>query len=218
MISIGVTTRRLEFTKNEQFLASGATSRKALIAEFEKLLANKPPVGSTISLHLTESALKLMIRKYSEQLVFQPLREIQFWFSYKSGAFIEPGYPPLYYSRTRGKTLSPNKSAISAVGEGVSGLLGQRVYMARKLARPNHDFPDIVMRSDSLLYLVESKASLSEGGERAREAIYSELPRMVSYVAACVQMDRREIRGLLVGTDIVTESEFNVTILEIELL
>jgi hypothetical protein len=217
MIEIRGKTRRLEFSKDEQFLASGATTRKALVEQFNRALSMKPLAESDIFLNVSESALKLMIRKYSEQLVYQPLREIQFWFSYKSGAFIEPGYPPLYYSRTKGKAVSPNKTAIAAIGEGVSGLVAQRLYSARKLARPNHDFPDVVMKSGSIIYLVEAKASLSSSGEAARGAVFDELPRMVSYTSACSLMDEREIQALLVATDIINEGEFEIYVLEIRL-
>ena len=156
MITIDVETRQVAFSKQEQNLANGATSRKKLETEFQKSFSRKTPVISHHTLQVSDSILKVMIRKYSEQLVFQPLKEMQFWFSYTSGAFIEPGYPPLYYSSTKGKKVSPNKSAVAGIGEGVAGLIAQRFYKARKLARPNHDFPDIVMKSGRLIYLVES--------------------------------------------------------------
>ena len=100
----------------------------------------------------------------------------------------------------------------------MAGLVAQRQYRARKLARPNHDFPDIVMKSGNRLFFVESKATLSEDSDSAINAINSELPRMVSYTSSCVQMDKRPIVGLLIGTNIISESEFCANVMEIELL
>ncbi|MBD1999235.1 hypothetical protein H6G00_21905 [Leptolyngbya sp. FACHB-541] len=94
-----------------------------------------------------------MISKYSEQLVYRPLEEMQYWFAYSSGAFLEPGYPPLFYSRTEHKVITPNKSAVAGIGEGIAGFLAQRLYQCRKLARPNHDYPDIVMEGNGKTYL-----------------------------------------------------------------
>ena len=218
MITIDIETRKFTFTKDEQNLANGATSRKALENEFQKLLSQKVPVISHDTLNISETILKVMIRKYSEQLIFQPLKEMQFWFSYSSGAYIEPGYPPLYYSRSKGKKVSPNKSAVAGIGEGVAGFISQRLYKARKLARPNHDFPDIVMESGGVVYLVESKATLSAEPTKALKMIEEELTRIVSYTSTCVKMDKRKIMGLLVGTNIINENAYHSYVLEIDIL
>lgn len=103
-----------------------------------------------------------MIEKYSEQLVYKPLEEVRYWFAYSSGAFITPGYPALFYSRTKDNKVSPNKSAVASIGEGVTGFLAQKLYKCRKLARPNHDFPDIVMEDNNYTktHLFESKATI----------------------------------------------------------
>jgi hypothetical protein len=218
MIKIDVETRKMAFSEQEQNLANGASTRKKLETEFQKALSRKTPTISNYTLNVSDSILKSMIRKYSEQLVFQPLKEMQFWFSYTSGAFIEPGYPPLYYSRTKGKKVSPNKSAIAGIGEGVAGLIAQRFYKARKLARPNHDFPDIVMKSERWIYLVESKATLSEIANNALSVIQEELPRMVSFTSTCSNLDDRKMTGLLVGTTILNENHYYSYVMEIDIL
>ena len=215
MITLEVEKRNISFSKNEQNLAIGATSRKALEVEFQKILSRKTPTCSKNTLVVSETTAKVMTRKYSEQLVFQPLKEVQFWFSYKSGAYIEPGYPPLYYSKGKGKTVTPNKSAVAGIGEGIAGLIGQRLYKARKLARPNHDFPDIVMKSGNMIYLIESKATLSTNPTNALKMIEEELSRMVSYTSTCIKMDECKIVGLLVGTRIISENLYNSYVLEI---
>lgn len=218
MITIEVETRKMAFSKQEQNLANAATQRKKLETEFQKSFSRQTPVILNQTLQVSDSILKVMIRKYSEQLVFQPLKEMQFWFSYISGAFIEPGYPPLYYSRAKGKKVSPNKSAVAGIGEGVAGLIAQRFYSARKLARPNHDFPDIVMKSGRLVYLVESKATLSADVSDTLGVIEKELPRMVSYTSTCMKMDNCKIMGLLVGTNIISETKYHTYLLEIDIL
>lgn len=156
-----------------------------------------------------------MIKKYSEQLVFQPLKEIQYWFTYSSGTFLnDPGYPPLYYYTTSKKKVSPNKSAVCSIGEGIAGYLSQQLYKCRKLARPNHDFPDIVMTSHGKTYLVESKATLSSDSGIMIE-VRETLPRMASFVSSCVGLDRRPIIGLLIGTYIINETNYHCYITEL---
>ena len=139
MINLEVKTRVITLSKEEQCLATGANTRDALREKFSSILDTKPPFTPAAILSLDESVLKRMMSKYSEQLVYQPLNEIRFWFAYSSGLFVEPGYPPLYYAKKRNKSVSPNKSAVAAVGEGVAGFIAQRFYRCRKLARPNHD-------------------------------------------------------------------------------
>ena len=159
MITLEIQRRSLRFSKEEQNLATGSNTRDVLRGRFQKALAVKPAYTGAPTLSIDESVLKRMISKYSEQLIYQPLNEIRFWFEYSSGVFLEPGYPPLFYAKNKGKSVSPNKTAVAAVGEGVAGLLAQRLYQCRKLARPNHDYPDIVMDTGRKTYLVESKAS-----------------------------------------------------------
>ena len=105
---------------------------------------------------------------------------------------------------TKQGDISANKSAIAGIGEGVAGLLGQRLYHGKKKARPNHDFPDILMESGDNLFLVESKAR-SESVNTVKRDIDKELPRMTSFVSSCSDIDSRPIRGLLIGTHVMRE-------------
>jgi len=216
-INVQVENRTLELTTQELSLAAGANARQALFPEFMNIISTKLVYGHVTTLRVHESIITRMIAKYSEQLVFQPLREIQLWLAYSSGAFIEPGYPPLFYSRSKSHTVSPNKSAIAAVGEGMAGLLSQWLYHCRKLARPNHDYPDIVMEANRTTYLVESKATLSlfGGSGGIKNRLDDELPRMATFVSTCNHIDTRPVRGLLIGTDIASDYHYNCYITEI---
>ena len=40
--------------------------------------------GETLIHEIAEPTMKLMVTKYSEQLVFQPVNEIRHWFTYES--------------------------------------------------------------------------------------------------------------------------------------
>ncbi|MBW4540239.1 MAG: hypothetical protein KME43_13985 [Myxacorys chilensis ATA2-1-KO14] len=216
-IEIAIEHRHLKVSPAEQALAQAAASRDALKVQFLSQLASKSLTYTlTQTLGVNPNTLKLMVRKYSEQLVYQPLEELQFWFSYSSGVFLEPGYPPLYYSRKpSGQSISPNKSAIAAIGEGVAGLVGQQLYQGRKLARPIHDYPDIVMLGNKRVYLLESKATtLSK--EDIKRVIDDELVRMIVYASACADLDKQTtVVGVLVGTALLGETCYRTYITEV---
>jgi hypothetical protein len=147
--------------------------------------------------------------------VFQPLREIQRWFAYESGAYLDPGYPPLYYAKTGGVRPSPNKSAVSAIGEGVAGFVAQRLFQCRKLARPNHDYPDVVMEAKNCTFLLESKATTQANALEG--TIAEELPRLASFASSANQMDVRPVAALLIATELVSESKYRCLLAEVQL-
>ena len=218
MVTLEIRFRNLQFSKEEQNLATGAYTREALRDRFQKALATKPQFTSATTVSIDDSVLKRMISKYSEQLIYQPLNEIRFWFEYSSGLFVEPGYPPLFYAKNRGKSLSPNKSAVAAIGEGVAGFVAQRLYRCRKLARPNHDYPDIVMDAGRRTYLVESKATIDTTEAHIKEEIDEAIPRFVSFASTCSQLDVRPVVALLVGTLVVSESVYRSFVSEITMV
>jgi hypothetical protein len=218
MITLEVRLRNIQLNKEEQNLATGAHTREVLREKFQKALATKPLYTTFSQFVLDESVLRRMISKYSEQLIYQPLNEIRFWFEYSSGVFLEPGYPPLFYAKNRGKSLSPNKSAAAAVGEGIAGLLAQRLYQCRKLARPNHDYPDIVMDAGSKTYLIESKASIDTSEAHIRGTLDEEIFRLASFTTTCARLDIRPVGALLVGTLVVSEAVYRSFVSEITLV
>jgi hypothetical protein len=217
VITLNLNRKTITLSDQEQGLATGAHARSALAPEFHAAIALRT-THSTGQLVISEPALHRMIVKYSEQSVFQPLREIRHWFTYTSGAYLAPGYPPLYYNRDKNKNVSPNTSAVAAVGEGIAGFLAQRLFRCRKLARPNHDYPDIVMEGNGKTYLVEAKATLSENYMDIECIIDQELPRLASLTSSARQLDVREVSALLVGTQLISEVEYNCYLVEILLV
>jgi hypothetical protein len=128
---------------------------------------------------------------------------------------LEPGYPPLFYSRDRNRTVSPNKSAVAAIGEGIAGFIAQRLYRCTKLARPNHDYPDIVMEGEQKTFLVEAKATLQSQDDRIEEVVEAELPRLASLTSSAGQLDVRPVVGLLIGTALVSEVHYYCYMVEL---
>jgi hypothetical protein len=214
MISLEIQRRKIVLPAHLQGLITGASERRVLRSELDKRLLPQLAYLESLAMTISEPTLKHMVTKYSEQLVFQPVNEIRHWFTYQSGAYIEPGYPPLYYGRERNKTLSPNKSAVAAVGEAIAGFLAQRLYQCRKLARPNHDCPDIVMEASGKTFLVESKATLRTE-QTIREKIDGEIPGMARLVISARLLDRRPVMGLLVGTLLCSETDYYVCVTEV---
>ncbi|PSN11291.1 hypothetical protein C7293_24870 [filamentous cyanobacterium CCT1] len=176
----------------------------------------------TEAITIEEEVLQFCIRGFSEQAIFNPLEDLSLWFNYSSGQFLAPGYPPLFYNRQERQTVSPSKTAIAGIGEGVAGFLAQRLYRCRKLARPIQDYPDIVMDTPSrvmdapkrVIYLVESKASTGSL-EALKRTIDEEVIRLASYASACLELNTRPIRGLLVATAFLSTSQYQAYITEI---
>lgn len=227
-ISIDIQIRSIHLSTKQQGLATAAYTRNALRPEFSSQISEvKYPWKHPINLSIQETTLKKMIVKYSEQSVYRPLEEIKYWFAYSSGAFIEPGYPPLFYSKDKNKPIAPNISAVASIGEGVAGFIVQRLYKCRKLARPNHDFPDIVMENNDCTktYLVESKATISskvnsdpfEVKEKIKDRVDDELPRIAAYASSCLMLDNRPVVGILVGTALLRETHYFCYIAEVNL-
>jgi hypothetical protein len=214
MISLEIQRRKILLPTHLRGLITGENERRVLRVKLNRRLLPQLTYPESFPMPISEPTLKHMVTKYSEQLVFQPVNELRHWFTYESGAYIEPGYPPLYYGRQRNKTLSPNKSAVAAVGEAVAGFLAQRLYQCRKLARPNHDRPDIVMEAGGKTFLVEAKATLTTE-QAIREKIDGEIPAMARLVISAQLLDRRPVIGLLVGTLPRSETEYYVCVTEV---
>lgn len=214
-IEISLYQRKIELSGSDQSFAQAASSRDAMGKQFQKRLSGKLHSYSSAGvMTIASSTLAIMIRKYSEQLVCQPIEEINFWFDYRSGLFLEPGYPPLYYLRQK-KKLQPNVSVVAALGEGVAGLVMQRVYLARKLARPIKDYPDIVMMEGNVAYLVEAKATTVSPSD-VQNTLDKELLRMCSYASACRTLDKSSTPcGVLVGTALSGRNQYQTYITEI---
>jgi hypothetical protein len=214
-IHLTLERRHLQLSCSEQALAKAALSRTALKTQFQTLLLHKhcfyQPAGVE---QLQELTLQRMVSKYSEQLLYRPLEELHYWFTYTSGFHLYPGYTPLFYSCTDKQSIVPNKSAVAGIGEGIAGFLAQRLYGCRKLARPTHDFPDLVLESEDKTYLVEAKAT-TQGLKEVKQVMEEELIRLVAYVSACGELDSRPVVGLLVGTALKQEHQYQCCMTEV---
>lgn len=215
MIQLIVSGNLLRLPRDLQAMVSNALTRSALRGRVESRLNELVGTQPTVNLTISETTLDYMMVKYSEQAVFNPRREIQHWFAYSSGAHLDPGYLPLFYYREKRNRPSPNKSAIAAIGEGIAGFLAQRLYRCTKLARPNHDYPDIVMDANETTYLIESKATL-EG--KPENALNSNLLHFVSHTATAELLDVRPLKGLLISTKIETDTAYRIEFLEVEIV
>lgn len=216
MIEVWLERRHIHLSAIEQSLAKAAASRHAIRLQLQARLASKLSEAyiPEAPLFIHPNTLKWMVTKYSEQLVFRPLDEVRYWFSYSKGIFLTPGYPPLFYSRTENRAVSPNKTAIAAVGEGIAGFIAQRVYHCRKLARPSHDYPDLVMVGKGKTFLVEAKAT-TDSPSQIQRILDDEFLRLAAYVSACKELDSRPIVGLLIGTALISETKYRCYITEV---
>lgn len=216
-IEIELHHREIHLSEQEQVLARAASKRKPMKDDFHSRLSGKPVAYSSRgSIRVLASTLDRMVRKYSEQLLCQPLEEMSFWFDYRSGSFLAPGYPPLYYRGTSSRDRpSPNKSVVGGIGEGVAGLVMQRLYRAVKLARPIHDYPDVVMYTSDKIFLTEAKAT-TKSINRIKSVVDDEIVGMVLYASACKELDTsREVAGTLIGTALLEDNHYQTYITEV---
>ncbi|GAB4385112.1 MAG: hypothetical protein Kow00121_49610 [Elainellaceae cyanobacterium] len=216
MIHIKVDRRCIQLSPVEQALAKAAASREAMAIQLDAQLAGRLRHYTPVtSFAVPEEVLKQMVWKYSEQLVHRALDEVRFWFTYSSGICLQSGYPPLFYGRRGRRGVAPNKSAIAAIGEGVAGLLAQWLYQCHLLARPYGDYPDLVLNEGNQTFLVEAKGTTQPIGV-LHQTLNEELLRMAAYVSACAELDVRTVRGLLVGTCLISESQYQVLVTEVQ--
>lgn len=212
MVFIDIKRRTIKLTNTLANLAQMARDRPILITKFQNSVKGQFPFVDLSPQTLSKNTLKKMIQKYSEQIVFQPLNEVEYWFTYKSGAFIEPGYPPLFYHRVKNKPIVPNISAVASIGEAIAGFLSQRLYMCRKIARPILEFPDIIMGKEDIIYLVEAKASVEKNFSVNYKDVFL---RFISFVCLCGKIERRSVIGLLIKTNLLDENNYISYITEV---
>jgi len=215
VIQISLEKRCLHIDPITGAIAQAAYSRSAMKPELmERLEQLSAPYAPLPSWSVHPNTINALVRRYSEQAAFYPLEEIAQWIAYQRyGLFLLPGYQPLFYLRTEHKSLSPNKSAIAAIGEACLGLTIQYLYNGRLLARPVSDYPDAVCDNpaDNTVYLGEAKATAAQTIEDIKRVIDSELPRFIPFVLAANSLDNTQIKvlGLLVGTTVLNSDQFH---------
>ena len=211
--NINIYKRRIELTEELGHVASISNTRNKFNDVFKNdHLCNFPEYSKYKSYKINRHIINSSIERYSEQLIANPLNDLSYWHKFRSGRFILPGYPNLYYIKGTGK-ISANKTAVAAIGEGLAGLITQWIYKCFPLARPNHDFPDIVMKNNKYICLVEAKAITDKS--KIISVLNDNLKELVSYTYNCDCFDENDVVGLLYGTSIIDEYNFDVYINEI---
>ncbi|HEY9618367.1 MAG TPA: hypothetical protein V6C64_16100 [Microcoleaceae cyanobacterium] len=217
LIEITIERRCLQLTDSLSALASLASSRSETKDQFLRELAGNITDYAPLSpLPIDSNTLRTMITQVSEQIVYRPLEELRhFYFTYARGAFLLPGYPRLYYMATNKQQLSPSKSAIAAIGEGVAAILTQRLYPGTlRLARPYHTYPDLVSTDQTSTLMTEAKATV-DSVQGIKQVIQAEVFRMAQHVSACTTLDVRPVVGLLIGTALLDETKYHAVITEV---
>ena len=217
IIQIAIERRCLQLTDSLSALASLAGSRSESRQQFLREMARSMTSYAPLDpLQIDSNTLRTIILQVSEQVVYRPLEELRhFYFTYARGAFLLPGYPRLYYMATNMQNLSPSKSAIGAIGEGVAAILTQRLYQGTlRLARPYHTYPDLVSTDKKSTFMTEAKATV-DSVQKAKEVTQEELFRMAQHVSACTTLDIRPVVGLLIGTSLLDETRYYSVITEV---
>lgn len=217
MIQIAIERRCLQLTNSLSALASLASTRSEARQQFLRDMAGSITDYSRLTpLQIDSNTLRTIITQVSEQVVYRPLEELRhFYFTYARGAFLLPGYPRLYYMATNRQQLSPSKTAIAAIGEGVAAILTQRLYQGTfRLARPYHTYPDLVSTDQTSTLMTEAKATV-DSVYRVKEVTQAELFRMAQHVTACSSLDIRPVVGLLIGTSLLDETNYHAVITEV---
>ncbi|MBD2247249.1 hypothetical protein [Nostoc sp. FACHB-888] len=212
--------------KREIFISSTLTPvalsnrnkfRQQVIEAIDKEIINNH-YTKNVNIRVNEFTLRRIIEKYSEQAVYRPIDDMRYYFQYSKRAFIEPGYPPLFYPAVVDRKRAANISAVSAIGEGVSGLVLQQMYGCRKLVRPYKDGVDIVMTNGRETYLIEAKGSATPQEEDFLNKLDNEyLLQMVCETLSSAGIDSRRLKGFLIGVHLKDELNYTCYITEIKI-
>lgn len=220
MINIDIYKREISIpSKLTPVALSSRNKFQQQVIEAIRKEIRKHSYKSNINIRVNEFTLRRMIEKYSEQAVYRPIDDMRYYFQYARRAFIEPGYPPLFYPAVVDRKRAANISAVSAIGEGVSGLVLQQMYGCRKLVRPYKDGVDIVMTNGLETYLVEAKGSASSSEKDLQKKLDNEyLREMVCETLSSAGIDNRNLKGLLIGLYLKDELKYNCYITEINII
>ncbi|BAY26818.1 hypothetical protein NIES2100_66340 [Calothrix sp. NIES-2100] len=220
MINISVEQRAISIPDSltPVALSKRTKFREQVLEEIDKQISINR-YKKIFSITINEFTLRRIIEKYSEQAVYRPIDDMRYYFQYAKRAFIEPGYPPLFYPAVVDRKRAANISAVSAIGEGVSGLVLQKIYGCRKLVRPYRDGVDIVMTNGKETYLVEAKGSASHKEDDLLNKLDNEyLVEMVRETLSSAGIDKRRLKGFLIGVYLNNELNYNSYITEINII
>ena len=220
MLTIKIEVNTREIALSSSLIPVALSKRNTFKYQFQQAIENqKKSYARKTVLHVDELTMRRMIEKYSEQVVYRPIDDMRYYFQYTKRAMTEPGYPPLFYPAVVDRKRDPNISAVMAIGEGVAGLVAQKLYQCRKLARPYKDGVDIVMSTQHQTYLVEAKGSAAvEENSFVSGKLNDEYLEDVSReTLSSSEIDIRLVKGLLIGVHLKNEISYNCYITEINI-
>lgn len=217
MIHLRVKQRTIQLSSS--LIYRGSSTRSKVLQQFYQELKHQHSKNIyyyKCDFRISEFTLRRMIEKYSEQAVYRPIDDMRYFFQYTRRAFVEPGYPPLFYPAVVDGKRDPNKSSVSAIGEGVAGFISQQLYGCRKLARPYKDGVDIIMNSHDVTYLVEAKGWASNENNFHDKLNNEYLERIAIETLSSSGIDIRPVCGLLIGVHLINEVNYKCYITHIE--
>ena len=174
----------------------------------KKLEGELKPIPYLPSRTLSFSSVTLTnrIRKFSEQFVGDAEQELSRYLRHLSGRPLAVDYPDLlYFGDKSGSDYYFNKSVAAAIGEGMAGLIVQKLFGHIPKARPLGLSPDIIMEHPVTgeIALVEAKALLKKKGSRSiKEEVRKAALEMMDFLARAPYLKKSKYAGYVVGTEI----------------
>ena len=156
--------------------------------------------------------LRYFVRRFSEQLVLRPEQDLEDWFNYSSGRMINVIYADLYYLVTKDYVV--NKSAAAAIGEAVAAYLMQKEFGYKPIARPLLYSPDIIMKRNSSIALVEAKASVKAEDSQMKSLVKETSLELLKLISTA-KYDNPDYVGFVVATNIEEKDRFKSFVLEL---
>ena len=170
------------------------------------------------SLTFSSVTLRNRIQKFSEQFVADAETELDTYFNFSTGRALDVAYPDLLYFGSGSTEYYFNKSVAAAIGEGMAGYLVQKVFGFIPKSRPLGLSPDIIMESkptDQIAF-VEAKAALKNPRSTILGEVRKAAVELLHFLATAPYLKQAKYQGYIVGTEIVTQREFNCYILRME--
>jgi hypothetical protein len=173
----------------------------------KKLEGELKPIPYPWSKTLSFSSVTLTnrIRKFSEQFVGDAELELSRYLRHLSGRPLAVDYPDLlYFGDKSGSDYYFNKSVAAAIGEGMAGLIVQKLFGHIPKARPLGLSPDIIMEHPVTgeIALVEAKALLKKKGRSINEEVRKAALEMMDFLARAPYLKKSKYAGYVVGTEI----------------
>jgi len=200
----------LDVTEREIALAVDRVRGRSL----ERLIRSRILFIGRMYLDFHSTTLKEMVRRFGETMIAAPEAELMRLFDVIEGLAprgVPTGFRRLYIPFS---SLKYSIAAVEgAIGEALAGLVMMKVYGFRALARPIGLSPDIVMERDSVLALVESKATILSD---ITKGILEGAIRIIDHFSHFRPLVReRMLEGYVIGTTLHDRNFFIVDVLRL---